>query len=116
MSWDARLLLHNQLLLQPLPLKTPEGESRGKPQAKPSGAQTPGSTAANPETIEVEGVHVSTPGISRIQTEEIVEERINLSAEERLDLHQRKEFVSMLEKFTTGLMGLDIIAKMVGSQ
>ena len=53
--------------------ESPEDESRGTPQAKSSGAQSSGSAAANPDTIEVDGVHVSTPGVSRIQTEEAVE-------------------------------------------
>merc|ERR1712079_263187 len=56
---------------------SPDDECRGKPLAKSSGAQSSSSTAANPDTIEIDGVHASSSGVSRIQTEETVEERIN---------------------------------------
>ena len=89
----------------------PDDTSRGKPQATSSGAQSSGSAAANPDTVEIDGVHVSTTGVPRIQTEETVGEHFNLTEDERLDLHERKEFVDILEKFTKGFMDLDNIAK-----
>ena len=59
----------------------PEDTSRGKPQAKSSGARSSGSAAANPDTIEIDGVHVSTSGVLRVHTEETVEEHDHLSEE-----------------------------------
>ena len=88
----------------------PDDTSRGKPPATSAGPQSSCSAAANPDTVEIDGVHVSTAGVPRIQTEETVGEHFNLSANERLDIHERKEFVDILEKFTTGFMDLDNIA------
>ena len=48
--------------------------------------------------MNIDGVHVSTSGVTRIQTEETVGEQIDLTEEERLDLHDRKEFIDILEK------------------
>ena len=89
----------------------PDDTSRGKPLATSSGAQSSCSAAANPDTVEIDGVHVSTTGVPRIQTEETVGEHVNLTEEERLDLHERKEFIDILERFTKGFVDLDNIAK-----
>ena len=62
--------------------EVPEDTSRGKPHAKSSGARSSGSAAANPDTIEIDGVHVSTSGVPRVHTEETVEEHYHLSEEE----------------------------------
>ena len=40
-----------------------------------------------------------------------MEEHYHLSEEERRDLHERKEFVDILEKFTKGFMDLNNIEK-----
>ena len=60
----------------------PDDTSRGKPLATSSGAQSSCSAAANPDTVEVDGVRVSTTGVPRIQTEETVGEQFNLTEEE----------------------------------
>ena len=89
----------------------PDDTSRGKPLAQSSGAQGSCSAAANPDTVEIDGVHVSTTGVTRIQTEETVGEHVDLTEEERLDLHDRKEFIDILERFTNGFVDLDNVAK-----
>ena len=60
----------------------PDDTSRGKLLAKSSGAQGSCSAAANPDTVDMDGVHVSTTGVTRIQTEETVGEHVDPTEEE----------------------------------